>query len=69
MDKPVTLLQREFQDKLVDLINNSCLPAFVLEPILEQALNRVSELAEERYQLDLAEYRKEQQTDGKTTET
>lgn len=56
MDKPATLLQREFKDNLVKIINESKLPAFVLVPILEQALAEVKEIDEKQYEADKAAY-------------
>lgn len=56
MDKPATLLQREFKDNLVKIINESKLPAFVLVPILEQALAEVKDIEEKQYEADKAAY-------------
>lgn len=56
MDKPATLLQREFKDNLVKIINESKLPAFVLVPILEQALAEVRDIEEKQYEADKAAY-------------
>ena len=59
MDKPATLLQREFKDNLVKIINESKLPAFVLVPILEQALAEVKDIEEKQYEADKAAYEQE----------
>lgn len=56
MDKPATLLQREFKDNLVKIINESKLPAFVLVPIMEQALAEVRDIEEKQYEADKAAY-------------
>lgn len=56
MDKPATLLQRDFKDNLVKIINESKLPAFVLVPILEQALAEVRDIEEKQYEADKAAY-------------
>ena len=56
MDKPATLLQREFKDNLVKIINESKLPAFVLVPILEQALAEVKDIEQKQYEADKAAY-------------
>ena len=56
MDKPASLLQREFEEKIIDAINTSSLPAFVLIPVLEQAVRELERLKEEQYKADLAAY-------------
>lgn len=56
MDKPVSMLQREFKDNLVSTINNSKLPAFVLVPIVEQALRELERLEQEQYDADKVAY-------------
>ena len=58
MDKPATMLQREFREKIVTAVNESNLPAFVLVPILEQALAEVRTIEEQQYENDKAEYEK-----------
>lgn len=60
MDKPATLLQREFKDNLVKIINESKLPAFVLVPILEQALAEVKDIEQKQYEADKAAYEQEE---------
>lgn len=64
MDKPATLLQREFKDNLVKIINESKLPAFVLVPILEQALAEVRDIEEKQYEADKAAYEGEVNADN-----
>lgn len=44
--KPVTIERVEFISSLLDLINNSRLPAFVIETILRDAYNDVHTLAQ-----------------------
>ena len=69
MGKPATLLQREFKEKIIESINNSSLPAFVLIPILEHALEELKAVDEAQYKADLAEYEKENTENGKDSET
>lgn len=64
MDKPATLLQREFKDNLVKIINESKLPAFVLAPILEQALAEVKDIEQKQYEADKAAYEGEVNADN-----
>ena len=42
-------MQHEFADKLIKTINESQLPAFVLVPVIEQALDRLKVIEEEQY--------------------
>lgn len=64
MDKPATLLQREFKDNLVKIINESKLPAFVLVPIMEQALAEVKDIEQKQYEADRAAYEGEVNADN-----
>lgn len=64
MDKPATLLQREFKDNLVKIINESKLPAFVLVPIMEQALAEVKDIEQKQYEADKAAYEGEVNADN-----
>lgn len=64
MDKPATLLQREFKDNLVKIINESNLPAFVLVPILEQALAEVKDIEEKQFEADKAAYEEKANADN-----
>lgn len=56
MDKPATMLQREFKDKIVEAINESGLPAFALIPVIERALGELNRIEEEQYQNDKKAY-------------
>lgn len=67
LDKPATLLQREFKTAIVTAINESGLPAFVIVPVLEQALAEVRGIEEQQYQEDLRKY-EETLKDGETVE-
>ena len=68
MNKPSTILQREFKDKIVAAINESQLPAFVLTPVLQQALTELERLDEQQYKADLAAY-EEDEENGEVIET
>lgn len=58
-EKPATLLRREFEDKIVNAINESRLPAFALLPILEGAVAEVKRIEEQQYEADKAAYEAE----------
>lgn len=58
MNKPATVLQRDFKEKIVDAINNSGLPAFVINLTMSQILQDIRLIEEEQYKADLDEYTK-----------
>ena len=58
MNKPTTIVYEEFKQDLANLINNSGLPAFVVEPVLQNFLNETRMIMQRQYQLDKAEYEK-----------
>lgn len=65
MDKPTTMRHREFKTDLISLINESGLPAFVLVPVMEQALSELKAIEEQQYLEDKANYEAEGKEDGK----
>ena len=56
MDKPFSMLYEEFRQGLTSLINNSCLPPFVIESVLKNYINEVNSLARNQYQIDKTKY-------------
>lgn len=64
MDKPITVARQEFMDSLVELINGSGLPAFVLVPIFEGMTQRLAELERMQYEADKANYEKGEEDNG-----
>ena len=54
--KPIVVARKEFIDDLVKLMNESGLPAFVLEPILKDMLAETQMLMEQDYEFNLREY-------------
>lgn len=65
MQKPITLIRREFTEKIVDTINNSGLPFFVIEPILQNLLTSVQQGAKAQEENDRAEYERHMEEDLK----
>jgi len=63
-NKPITILKDEFAQKLVDLINNSGLPLFIIEYILSEVFQQVHKTKEEEEAKIQEEY-KEQNKDKK----
>ena len=42
--------EREFKEKIVEVINNSGLPAFLIKPTLKELLQQVELLEQQQYQ-------------------
>lgn len=57
MDKPITVARQDFLDGMVELINGSRLPAFVVVDALESVIPALRAQAEQQYQADLAKYK------------
>lgn len=61
-DKRTVLIARaEFSQKLAELINESGLPLFVIEPVLANASTQVSAMVQQQYEQELAAYAKAQE--------
>lgn len=56
MNKPMSVIREEVKKELVDIINNSNLPPFVIEPILQDLLREVHIVAVRQYENDKAMY-------------
>ena len=56
MEKPISIVYEEFKDMLASLINDSGLPAFVIEPILRDYLSEIKMIKEKQYQIEKAQY-------------
>lgn len=56
MNKPIIVVYEEFKQQLADLINNSGLPVFMIEPILQNYLSEVRILVKRQYESDKAQY-------------
>lgn len=58
MNKPITVVYEELKQNMANLINNSGLQAFMIEPILQNFLNETRVAMQRQYQTDKAEYEK-----------
>ena len=58
VNKPITVVYEDFKQELANLINNSGLPAFIIEPILQNYLNETRVVMQKQYQSDKLEYEK-----------
>ncbi|MBO5622716.1 MAG: hypothetical protein J5959_13930 [Butyrivibrio sp.] len=52
MNKPLTVARQEFFDNIAMLINQTPLPAFVVAEMLDVALKRVNQIANQEYEKD-----------------
>lgn len=57
MNKPTTVARQEFIEKIIEDINASELPFFIIEPILKDLLESIQRGAKEQFEKDLATYR------------
>ncbi len=56
MNKPVSIIREEFKNDLINLINNSGLQLFIVEPILQEVFLEVRAAAKNQYELDKKRY-------------
>lgn len=63
MIKPITVARQEFSEALVQLVNNSGLPAFVMRQSLAQMDNALSQLEQAQLEKDKAEWDASQEGD------
>lgn len=54
--KPLSVVYSEFNKNLIDLINNSQLPPFVLEMVLKNFCNDIHSLSQRQLEMDLKSY-------------
>jgi hypothetical protein len=56
IEKPITLIKEEFTQELIQLVNNSKLPMFVIEPILKDVLTEVHSVTLQQLEADKKNY-------------
>lgn len=56
MNKPFSMIYREFKDALTSLINNSNLHPSIIESILQNYLYEISEAAKKQYNIEKTQY-------------
>lgn len=61
------LKEREFKEKIVEVINNSNLPAFIIKPTLKDLLGQI-ELLEQQYQKAVNSKEEKDENDKSKTE-
>jgi hypothetical protein len=56
MNKPVSIIREEFKNDLINLINNSGLQLFIVEPIIQEVFMEVRSAAKTQLELDKKRY-------------
>lgn len=56
MQKPITIIREELKNNIVELINNSNLPAFIVGDIVEKILFECRKLEQQQYEQDKKNY-------------
>ncbi len=59
MDKPISILRADFINDFRSLINESNLSPYIIEPILDKALQDIRSLINQQYEHDLKIYQEE----------
>lgn len=57
--KPITIIADDFLNNIVDLINNSGLPYFIIESILKDCVDKVHMASQQQLKLDKKHYEQE----------
>lgn len=58
MEKPLTVARQEFAENIVEVINNSGLPAFVMLEIVQSCERELTKLSQQQYEKDKEKYEK-----------
>ena len=56
INKPVMMLREEFTMNMSNLINNSGLPLFIVEPIMRDMLMEINMAVKKQYEMERAQY-------------
>lgn len=56
MNKPITIIADEFNNKLVNLINESGLPFFIIESIMNNLINEIHYASKKQLEMDKTKY-------------
>lgn len=56
MQKPITIIREELRNNIVELINNSNLPAFIVGDVVEKILFECRKLEQQQYEQDKKTY-------------
>lgn len=59
IQKPISMVKQEFSEKIVDMINNSGLPIFLIEYILKDIMNGVHAASVRQLETDTRIYQEQ----------
>ncbi len=59
IEKPTVLVAEEIRQSIIDLLNNSKLPAFILEPILKEIYTDLKVAKNKEYEYQKRQYEEE----------
>lgn len=66
MNKPIILIREEVKQELANVINNSNLPAYIIEPILVEFLDETRRAAKKQLEIAKLQYERAlQEEEGK----
>lgn len=65
MNKPIILIREEVKQELANVINNSNLPAYIIEPILVEFLDETRRAGKKQLEIAKLQYEKALQEEGK----
>lgn len=57
MNKPLSVMKDEFENEIVNLVNQSGLPLFIVEYVLSNILANVKVAAKKQFDIDLKTYK------------
>lgn len=64
IQKPITVARADFISNITDLINNSGLPSFIIEPILRDMLHDIRVICQKQLELDTKTYQEMLEASG-----
>ncbi len=59
IQKPISMVKQEFSEKIVDMINNSGLPIFLIEYVLKDIMNGVHAASVQQLETDTRIYQEQ----------
>lgn len=65
MERPLSVAREDFVNSLVELVNNSGLPMFVVLDVLKSATEEVKDAAARQYEQEKMEYEKSKEEESK----
>lgn len=64
MEKPINIRVKEIEETMVNLINESNIPAFIMKNVIEKIYNQLVKLEQKELEISMSEWQKEVKKDG-----